>query len=68
MTEEKEYVTLQEAATQLGIKRASLYYYLKKMKIEPRSFSLNRHAFISQADFQRIKNVKESPWKAEKQS
>jgi len=65
MTEEKEYITLQEAAEQLGIKRASLYYYLDNMKIEKRRFPLNRHAYITQADFQRIKNAKESPWKTE---
>jgi hypothetical protein len=65
MAEEKEYVTLQEAAKQLGIKRASLYYYLDNMKIEKRRFPLNRHAYIKVSDFQRIKDVKESPWKAD---
>jgi hypothetical protein len=65
LTGEKEYVTLQEASAQLGIKRASLYYYLKRMEIEPQHFPLNRHAYITQVDFQRIKDVKESPWKAE---
>jgi hypothetical protein len=65
MTEEKEYVTLQEAAAQLGIKRASLYYYLNKMEIKPRRFKMNRHAYITQTDYQRIKTAKESPWKAE---
>jgi len=67
MTDEKEYVTLADAAAQLGIKRASLYYYLKRMKIEPQRFpqQLNRHSFITQADFQRIKAAKESPWTLE---
>jgi hypothetical protein len=62
MMETKEYLTLQEAAALLGIKRGSLYYYLGNMKIERRRFPLNRHSYITQADFQRIKQVKESPW------
>jgi hypothetical protein len=63
MTEEKEFVTLDEAATQLGIKRPSLYYYLKNLEIEKHHFPWNRHAYITQSDFQRIKQTKNAPWK-----
>ncbi|SRR6266567_92577 len=61
--EEQEYVTLDEAAQALGTKKGSLYYYLRALAIEPRKFPLNKHAFISKTDVERIRVAKSSPWK-----
>jgi len=64
MPEEKEYMTLDEAAQSLGLKRPSLYYYLNALKIERHRFKLNRHTYITKADVERIREVKEKPWLA----
>lgn len=61
--EEQEYVTLDEAAQALGTKKGSLYYYLRALAIEPRKFPLNRHAYISKVDVERIRIARSSPWK-----
>ena len=63
MAEEQEYMTLDEAAKAVGLKRSSLYFYIKKLHIERRKFPLNKHFYIKHADVERIKAVRESPWK-----
>jgi len=61
---EKEYLTLAEVAGYVGVKRASLYYYINALEIEMHKFNLDRRSYISQADAKRIKEVKEKPWTA----
>jgi hypothetical protein len=63
MSEEKDFLTLSEAAQAVGLKRASLYYYLEKLGIETHKFDYNRHRYISRSDVERIRTVKDSPWK-----
>ena len=63
MAEDQEYMTLDEAAKEVGLKRPSLYFYIKKLRIERRNFPLNKHAYIKRTDVERIKAVRESPWK-----
>jgi hypothetical protein len=58
----KEYLTLDEAAASVGLKRPSLYYYLKKLEIKREHFKNNRHIWISSADVERIRAVREKPW------
>ena len=62
MPEDKEYVTLDEAAKAVGLKRPSLYYYIKKLQIKREQFPYNRHRWIAQADVERIRAAKERPW------
>ena len=62
---EKEYMTLDEAAKAVGLKRSSLYYYLDKLKIERKQFPFNRHRWIAAADVERIRAAKERPWELE---
>jgi hypothetical protein len=61
---EREYLTLAEVAAYVGIKRASLYYYINALNIEIRKFNLDRRSYISQADAKRIREVKDKPWTA----
>lgn len=72
MTKEKDYLTLDEVEEYTGIKKNSLYYYLKTLDIKTHKFTLDRRAYISLEDANRIKEVKETPWlageKAEKSS
>ena len=63
---EKEYVSLQEVARMFGLKRASLYFYIKKLGIETHKFPNNKHRFIADADVERIRQTRESPWKISK--
>src|SRR5215471_15941638 len=61
---EKEYLTLAEVAAYVGVKRASLYYYINPLNIQMHKFNLDRRSYISLADAKRIKEVKEKPWTA----
>lgn len=61
--DEKEYMTLDEVARSVGLKRPSLYYYIKKLSIDRRKFPYNRHTYIAREDVERIRTAKESPWK-----
>lgn len=67
MAEGQEYITLKDAAEQMGIKRASIYYYTNKLEIEPVQFENNKHAYITRQDFERVKTLKEQPWKVSPQ-
>lgn len=62
--EGKEFLTLKEVADYVGVKRASLYYYIKGLDIKMHRFNLDRRSYISLADAKRIKEVKEKPWAA----
>jgi hypothetical protein len=64
-SEDEEYMTLAQAAEEIGVKRASIYYYIKALEIETRKFPLNKHAYIKKRDVERIKVAKNSPWKAD---
>ena len=64
MTEEQEqdYVTLQQAADQAGIKRATVYNYVNDLGIKTWKFGRDRRAYVTQADAKRLKEYKEKPW------
>ena len=68
MTKEREFLTLDEVETYTGIKKGSLYYYLRTLGIETVKFNLDKRAYISLADANRIKEIKETPWIAGKKS
>lgn len=61
---EKEYLTLDEVEAYTGIKKGSLYYYLRALGIETIKFNLDKRAYIAFADANRIKEVKDTPWTA----
>lgn len=62
--EEREYLTLDEAAEAIGLKRPSIYHYLNALGIERHRFKFSRHSYITKADVERIKHIKEKPWTA----
>src|SRR5947209_18852774 len=64
MTKERDYLTLDEVEEYTGIKKNSLYYYLKMLDIKTHKFTLDKRAYISLEDANRIKEVKETPWLA----
>ena len=65
MDEEQEYITLNDAAQRVGVKKGSLYYYFKALGIKTHKFPLNKHAYIATKDVKRIQEAKISPWKVE---
>ncbi len=62
MTEEKEFLNLEEAAQYIGVKRASIYNYMHDLKITPTKFGRDRRKYISLAEAKRLKEYKEKPW------
>lgn len=63
MTEEKEYVTLEEAAEELGITRATVYNYMSDLNIKSRKFGRDRKGYLSREQVNLIREYKEKPWK-----
>ena len=69
MTEEKKYLTFEEAAEFLGKKRASIYNYIKELGIETHKFKLDRRSYLAIEDVKRIKEVLTGkPWIAGEKS
>lgn len=64
MSAEREYLTIDEAAEFVGIKKGSLYNYINSLGIKTHKFKTDRRAYISRVDAERIKDVKEKPWLA----
>ncbi len=60
---DKEYLTYEEAARYIGIKRASIYNYIKDLQITSQRFGRDRRKYIAQADVERMKTYRETPWK-----
>jgi len=62
MTEQKEYMTFEEASEYVGLKRSMLYNRVKKMGIQTHTFPMDRRAYLKMSDVERNKEVKEKPW------
>lgn len=63
--EPKDFYTIDEVADLLEIDRTSVYPYIKALQIERHKFQLKRNRYISAHDFERIKQFRANPWKAE---
>nr|BBH90099.1 hypothetical protein KTC_48500 [Thermosporothrix sp. COM3]BBH90164.1 hypothetical protein KTC_49150 [Thermosporothrix sp. COM3]BBH90229.1 hypothetical protein KTC_49800 [Thermosporothrix sp. COM3] len=55
----QNYIPLEEVANQLQVTRATVYYYIKVLKLEKRRFPLDRRAYLAAQDVERIKKLKE---------
>lgn len=64
MNEEKEYMTFEEAADFIGLKRSSIYNYVKRLSIQTHKFKYDKRTYISLGDVKRIKEIKDKPWMA----
>lgn len=65
--EEKQYLPLKEVAELVGVKRTTLYYYIKELKIKTHKFKFDSHAYMSKADAQRIIEIKQKPWELQQE-
>ena len=62
--EGKAYLTYEEAADYLGLRRSSLYTMLVELGIKTHKFKFDRHRYIALDDVKRIKQIREQPWLA----
>lgn len=60
---DKEYMTYSEAASYVGIGRASIYNYINALDIKPLRFGRDRRKYITIEDVEKMKVFKETPWK-----
>lgn len=60
MTQEEHYISVDDAAQELGVNRSTMYYYKRQLHIEHKKFPLDRHKYISHADFERIKEARQA--------
>lgn len=59
MTDE-QFISFEDAETQLGVTRATLHYYMRALEIERKKFPLDKRAYMRVSDFERIKRLKEA--------
>lgn len=56
---EETYISMGKAAEQLGVKRSSIYHYVKVLKLEIQRFELDKQSYLKMADFERIRELRE---------
>lgn len=59
MADQSELITMEEAAARLGVRRATLYYYIKALDLETKKFPLDKRKYLKVADVERIKALRE---------
>lgn len=57
---EERYISMEDAAEQLGVTRTALYYYIRTLKLEKKKFQLDKRVYLKVSDFQRIKVLKDA--------
>lgn len=60
---EKEYMTLDEAATYIGVSRATVYNYMEDLSITSHKFGRDKRAYLALADVKTMKDYRDNPWK-----
>lgn len=49
-----QWMPLDEAATELGVVRGTVYHYLRQLKLKTKKFPLDRHTYISRSTYAKI--------------
>lgn len=55
----ERFISLQEVTERLGVVRGTLHYYLEQLKITPQKFPLDRRRYITFAEYERIRKLRE---------
>jgi MerR HTH family regulatory protein len=63
---EDQYISLDEVAKDLGVVQGTLQYYLRELKIKRYKFPLDKKAYITESDLEKIKAVKAQAGKSGK--
>jgi transposase len=61
---DKEYYTIEEVAKMVGRNRATVYNRMKFLGIKPHKFHMDRKAYVTTQEVERIRTVFEKPWTA----
>lgn len=64
MSEDQEYLSIDEAARAIGWNRATVYKYVDELEMKRYKFRLNRKTYLAAADVEKLKQIKEKPWLA----
>lgn len=62
----KEYFTLEETASELGIDRSTVYLKMKMLNIQTTKFPGNRKKYVAAKDVKRLWTLINEPWKIER--
>jgi predicted DNA-binding transcriptional regulator AlpA len=55
------WVSVEDAAIELGVQRSTMYYYIKQLKISAKKrFPLDRRSYMTRTDLGRIKAAKQA--------
>jgi biotin operon repressor len=57
---EVKYISLAKVGEELGVDRTTVYYYVKRLKLEMYKFPLDRKAYLSIEDVERVKAAKQA--------
>ena len=60
MSEQQEprYISIDNAARELGVNKSTIYYYLRQFSITSHKFPLDRRTYLKREDFERIQSAK----------
>jgi len=61
---DKEFLTYEEAAEELSIKRSTLYNMITQLGIKTHKFRFDKRKYIAVEDIRKIKEIRQFPWKA----
>lgn len=56
---DEKYISMKDAAENLGVKRPSLYHYVEVLKLEKHRFPLDRQTYLKMSDYEKIRTLKE---------
>ncbi len=62
---DKDYLTYEEAMAFLGVGRSTLYTMITEQGIETKKFKYDKRRYLTVADVQRLKQIREKPWTVE---
>jgi len=62
---EDEFLSIDDAATEIGWNRVTIFQWIKTLEMETKKFLRNRKTYISRVNVDRIKQIKAKPWIAE---
>jgi len=54
----QQYIAMEDAATELGVSRSTMYYYLKQLHIITKKFPLDKRTYIERKDLDSIRLAK----------
>jgi hypothetical protein len=63
-TEKQEYLSIDQAAAEIGIDRATVYAWMKELGMQRHKFLRNKKTYIHASDVERLKEIKARPWVA----